>query len=330
MKAKLATFIQQQWTCLGIWHVLLIPLSWLFGTLSLLRRQAYRFGLLSSFRMPVPVMVVGNISVGGTGKTPLVIWLAQHLKAAGFHPLIISRGYAGNVSAAIKEVGPQSDPLMVGDEPLLMSRRTGVPVWVGRHRARVAQAGLAKYPDCNVIISDDGLQHYALQRDIEIAVVDATQWFGNGQLLPAGPLREPVSRLAKVNALVINGGRADEDGFSMHLVSSDLYSLEMPSNTCPINAFANNAVHAVAGIGNPQRFFAQLKSKGLEVIEHPFPDHYDFQPADLAFGDNLPVVMTEKDAVKCAAFAQPGWWVLPVNAELAPGFLPHVLSKLGV
>ena len=330
MKAKLASFIQRQWTGFGFWNLLLLPLSWVFGCLSLIRLLAYRYHLLTSFRLPVPVMVVGNISVGGTGKTPLVIWVVQQLQAAGFHPVVVSRGYAATGVAEIQQVTPTSDPGMVGDEPLLMAQRTHVPVWVGRQRARVAQAALAHSPQCNIIISDDGLQHYALQRDIEIAVVDATRMFGNRQLLPAGPLREPVSRLSAVDAVVLNGASADGGGFYMQLISDQLYKLKSPASVCGVQVFAGQAVHAVAGIGNPQRFFNQLRNAGLQVIEHAFPDHHAFAASDLAFGDDAPVIMTEKDAVKCAAFAQSHWWVMPVTAELSPAFLPHVLSKLGV
>jgi tetraacyldisaccharide 4'-kinase len=330
MKAKLASFIQRQWTGFCFWHLLLFPLSWVFACLSLMRRLAYRYHLFPSFRLPVPVMVVGNISVGGTGKTPLVIWLAQELQAAGFHPVVVSRGYAAAGVTEIQQVTPNSDAGMVGDEPLLMAQRTHVPVWVGHQRARVAQAALAHYPQCNIIISDDGLQHYALQRDIEIAVVDAARMFGNRQLLPAGPLREPVSRLSAVDAVVMNGASADGDGFYMQLISDQLYKLKSPASVCGLQVFAGQAVHAVAGIGNPQRFFNQLRNAGLQVIEHAFPDHHAFVASDLAFGDDAPVIMTEKDAVKCAVFAQPNWWVMPVTAELSPAFLPHVLSKLGV
>jgi tetraacyldisaccharide 4'-kinase len=331
MMARLATFIQQQWTRIGMWHLLLIPVSWLFACLSSIRRLAYQYRLLPSFRLPVPVIVVGNISVGGTGKTPLVIWLAQQLQAAGFHPLIVSRGYAAYADVmAIRQVQVDSDPAVVGDEPLLMARRTGVPVWIGRHRAKVAQAALARFPQCNVIISDDGLQHYALQRDIEIAVVDAVRLFGNRRLLPAGPLREPVARLSEVDAVVMNGASSDADGFCMQLINDQLYNLKSSASTSALQEFGGQAVHAVAGIGNPQRFFKQLKNAGLQVIEHPFPDHHVFEASRLAFGDDAPIIMTEKDAVKCAAFAQPNWWVQPVSAELSPAFLPHILSKLGV
>jgi len=331
MKATLATFIQQQWTRVGMWHLLLIPLSWLFACLSRIRRLAYQYSLLPSFRLSVPVIVVGNISVGGTGKTPLVIWLVKQLQAAGFHPLIVSRGYAAYADVVdVRPVQTDSDPAIVGDEPLLMAQRTQVPVWIGRDRAKVAQAALASSPECNVIVSDDGLQHYALQRDLEIAVVDAARLFGNRRLLPAGPLREPVARLSEVDAVVMNGAHGDEDGFYMKLVSHQIYNLKSPASTSSLQVFAGQTVHAVAGIGNPQRFFNQLQSAGLQVIAHPFPDHHAFDPSQLAFGEDVPVIMTEKDAVKCAAFAQPNWWVMPVDAELSPAFLPHVLSKLGV
>ena len=209
-------WLQKQWGRLSLWHLLLVPLSWLFWLLTFLRRLGYRTGLLKTYRLPVPVIVVGNISIGGTGKTPLVTWLAQNLSQHGYHPGIISRGYGGNTSE-VSAVGLDSNPEAVGDEPVLLARRAKCPVWIGRDRVKAAQSLLRTHPEVNVIISDDGLQHYRLQRDFEIAVVDSSRGFGNGRLLPAGPLRETPFRLETVDAVVMNGGPAEGRALAMRL-----------------------------------------------------------------------------------------------------------------
>jgi tetraacyldisaccharide 4'-kinase len=299
-------------------HLVLYPASLLFGAVVAARRALYALGLLRSERVPVPVIVVGNVSVGGTGKTPLVLWLAQLLRQHGWSPGIVTRGYGG--STAIQEVGPGADPAQAGDEPVLLAQRSGCPVWAGRRRAQAARALLGTHPACNVLISDDGLQHYALARDLEIAVVDGERRFGNGLLLPAGPLRESVRRLESVHAVVINGGpvvaklRARQYG--MQLSGARLVNLRDPSRAVGPEAFAGTIVDAVAGIGNPSRFFAHLRALGLSVRPQPFPDHFAFSADDLAFARDGPVVMTEKDAVKCRAFAQPNHWYLPVEAQV--------------
>ncbi|PKO26087.1 MAG: tetraacyldisaccharide 4'-kinase [Betaproteobacteria bacterium HGW-Betaproteobacteria-8] len=331
MRSRLANWLEQQWVRIGCWHILLIPMSWLFWLLSTCRRKAYEFGVLKSYRSAVPLIVVGNISVGGTGKTPLVIWLVERLKQAGFSPGIISRGYGSKFDTP-RTVGEGSRPGEFGDEPVLLARRAHCPVWVGVDRVAVQQALLRAQPQCNVIVSDDGLQHYRMQRDIELAVVDAERGFGNGQLMPAGPLREPLSRLSTVDAVVYNDAGKNEhgkpEGFSMSLQGCMVRNLLEQGKTMQIADLQGRAVHAIAGIGNPQRFFQQLRSMGLSVEAHPFTDHHDFRPEDLAFAGESMVLMTEKDAVKCAGFARPNWWYLPVDAEVDPVLADYIIRRL--
>jgi tetraacyldisaccharide 4'-kinase len=293
------------------------------------RRTLYRAHLLPVARIDVPVVIVGNINVGGSGKTPLVLWIVQHLAAAGWRPGIVSRGYGGgNASrgAPPVEVSARSEPGEVGDEPMLLAHRAHCPVWVGADRVAACLALRIAHPECDVLVLDDGLQHYALARDVEIAVVDA-RGFGNGWLFPAGPLREPVARLSEVDAVVRNDAPG-VDGFSMRLEGSEFVNLSDPTRAGAAAALGSMRVHAVAGIGDPPRFFAHLQALGLEVVPHAFPDHHAYLASDLAFGERLPVVMTEKDAVKCAAFAAPHFWMLPVRAALDPGFGPVLEAKL--
>ena len=282
--------------------------------------------LVRSHRAGVPVIVVGNLSVGGSGKTPLVMWIAEHLHARGFRPAIVSRGYGGSVEAP-REATIASDPAEVGDEPMLLARRSGCPVWVGPDRVAVIAALRAQHPDCNVVILDDGLQHYRLARDIEIAVVDARGW-GNGMLLPAGPLREPPSRLRSVHAVVAHDiDKAElqryagtKPIFAMTLQGEEVHRATNALERRSLRRFAGQRVHAVAGIGDPPRFFRYLEQFGVQPVAHPFPDHHPFAAQDLELGDEDPVVMTEKDAVKCKRFAKPHHWVLPVSAAPEPAF----------
>jgi tetraacyldisaccharide 4'-kinase len=326
--------LEKQWARHGFLACLLWPLSVLFGLIVILRRLAYRMDLLPSHRLPVPVIVVGNISVGGTGKTPLVLWLAAHLREQGYHPGIISRGYGGSVRQP-QEVLATSDPLLVGDEPVLLAHRSQCPVWVGRNRIAAAHALLAAYPECDLVISDDGLQHYALQRNMEIAVVDGVRQFGNGWLLPAGPLRESQSRLRQVDAVVING--AGNEGaeqfsvpryFSMRLRGDVFRNLADASSMTSAQVFMGQRLHAVAGIGNPQRFFEQLRGMGLRTETQAFPDHHPYRPEDLQITGVDAILMTEKDAVKCAAFSQPHWWYLEITAEVTMALLDRILEKI--
>lgn len=294
----------------------LLPLSLTYGAVAGSRRYLYAKQLLKSIQVPLPVIVVGNLSVGGTGKTPLVCWLVSRLTALGFKPGVVTRGYGGS-SGNARLIHSSDDPNLVGDEPVLLARRTGAPVAIGLDRPAAAQwlvnAG------CDVVVSDDGLQHYALARDCEIIVIDGDRRFGNGRLLPAGPLREPPARLAAADAIVMNGGRAPLDGaFSMRLEANSAVSL-IGGGAKSLDEFAGHSVHAVAGIGNPQRFFNMLRAHGIEVIGHPLPDHARLQAADISFADRLPVLMTEKDAVKCGQIAGPHHWCVPVTASFEGG-----------
>ncbi len=305
---------------------LLRPLSWLFRFGAWIRRGCYRLGILQIHRLRVPTIVVGNITVGGTGKTPLVIWLVEHLLRRGLAPGVVSRGYGGKSGEWPQAVFPDSDPKEVGDEPVVVARRTGCPVFVGPERAESA-AYLLTETDCDILVSDDGLQHYALGRDIEIAVIDGERRFGNGYCLPAGPLREPVARLASVDIVVCNG-EAQPGEEHMGLVPGDLINLVDERLKRAIEDFIGGPVHAVAGIGNPGRFFATLRQRGLEIIEHPFADHHTYVADDLNFKDELPVLMTEKDAVKCTKFARVSYWFLKTEAELGPGFAERLDALL--
>lgn len=324
-------FLARHWYLRGGVSRALAPLSWLFGAIVFVRRLAYRSGALGRARIGVPLIVVGNLVAGGSGKTPLVLWLVEFLKASGYRPGIVSRGHGGSVSAARGapiEVGAGADPAQVGDEPLLLARRSGCPVWIAADRVAACRALCVEHPECNLIVLDDGLQHYRLARDIEIAVVDE-RGFGNGRLFPAGPLREPVSRLDEVDAVVCHGA-AGVAGHAMRLEGARFVRLDGTGPSVDAVALGARRVHAVAGIGDPPRFFRHLARLGLETIPHPFPDHHAYVREDLAFDDELPVVMTEKDAVKCALIVagEPRFWMLPVRAELDPGFGPLLVEKL--
>jgi len=299
-----------------------------------MRRRAYRAGWLRVERLAVPVVVVGNIAVGGSGKTPVVLWLVELLRGAGFHPGIVSRGYGGQV-AGTALVPPEGDPALYGDEPVLLARLSDCPVAVGADRPAAGRQLLAAHPGCDVIVSDDGLQHYRLARDLEVVVVDEAV-LGNCLPLPAGPLREGLGRLSEADLVIAHGplgpalARAADavPVVPMALVGEDLVSLAEPARrACPAD-FADHPVHAVAGIGRPERFFRQLEDMGLAVIPHPFPDHHPFAPADLAFAPGEAKILTAKDGVKCAAFATPDMWVLPVRARIGFAAERLILEKL--
>ena len=323
--------LEKYWYSITPFHLLLWPVSLLFRLLVAIRRTLYRSGILRSIKLPVPVIVVGNISVGGTGKTPFTLWLAQQLLDEGWHPAIISRGYSKarqNQANVPRAVGMNDSPDAVGDEPLLMVQRNLCPVWIGRDRPAVAQALLQAHPECDVILSDDGLQHYRLQRDVEIVLVDGKRRFGNGLLLPAGPLREPVSRLATMDIVVNNGGETKNGEYAMQLDGSLFYNLLNPNTTLPAAAFAAQRVHAIAGIGHPGRFFAHLEQLGLRAQTHAFPDHHRYTSADIAFSDADAILMTEKDAVKCAAFAAAQCWVLRVDSRIDLALAQIIIEKI--
>jgi len=303
-----------------------VPLSWLFAAAIACRRFLYRRGLLRSHSVAVPVIVVGNITVGGTGKTPLTIWLANALREKGMSPGIISRGYRGKVGATPLAATAQSDPAVVGDEAILLATQSGCSVVV--HPERVAAAQKAIELGADIIIADDGLQHYRLARDFEIAVIDGARGFGNGRLLPAGPLREWPNRLQSVDKVVVHRHatnhhevlRRATDRRPVHfdLQPRAIRKLD-GSEVGQIQDLAGQSVHAVAGIGNPDRFFELLERAGIRVKRHPLPDHADISPQDVTFDDDLPVVMTAKDAVKCQ-FPEAGrCWCVDVEVDFEGG-----------
>jgi tetraacyldisaccharide 4'-kinase len=293
-----------------------------------LRRVAYRLGLLPSAAVRVPVIVVGSIVVGGTGKTPLTRALAAALTQAGWSPGVVSRGYGGS-NVAPRAVAPEDDPAIVGDEALLLAG--DAPVWIGRDRVAAARGLLEAHPECDVVLADDGLQHYALRRDFEIAVIDAARGFGNAQMLPAGPLREPRRRLARVDALVRllganppSAARGDGRETTMSYEVLPWRSVARRDARANPAAWRSGIVHAVAGIGDPARFFDLLRVLGFDPLCHAFPDHHRYTHADLVFPDAAAVLMTEKDAVKCTAFADSRWWYLPIRASIDPGLVARV------
>jgi tetraacyldisaccharide 4'-kinase len=298
-----------------------------FGIVVFVRRWAYRLRILASHRAGLPVIVVGNLVAGGSGKTPLVLWIAEFLTRHKWTPAIVSRGYGARLEAP-REATILSDPAQVGDEPVVLARRSGCPVGVGPDRASVVEMLRRNHPDVDVLVLDDGLQHYKLRRDLEIVVVDA-RVFGNGWLFPAGPLREPPSRLRSVDAVVAHGTTAVK-GYAMALKGTLMQRFTDSSDRRAPESFKDARVHAVAGIGDPERFFALLERAGMQVERHAFPDHHPFVPRDLEFGDGLPVVMTEKDAVKLRGAAGSNWWVLPVHTEMEPAFGEWLLAKLPV
>ncbi len=314
--------LERSWYQRFGWSWLLLPLSALFYLLSSVRRLAFRTRLARTSRLPVPVIVVGNITVGGTGKTPLTMWLCQRLRQQGWRPGIISRGY-GVKLAAPKLVQPGGSADEYGDEPLLLAQRSGCPVVIYPNRAQ-AGAYLLAHTDCDLIICDDGLQHYALARDLEISVLDASRGVGNGLLLPAGPLREGRWRLSQAAWVLANGGPVAQTQRFFTLKPAQAEALTAPDIKLP----AGSRVTLVSGIGNPERFAQTVRACGYQVAAcHWFADHHPFQPADFASLAG-PILMTEKDAVKCRAFARPDWYVLPVNAEFLPDIEQQLLQQI--
>lgn len=321
--ASLGTRLEKLWYS-GESPWWLAPLSFVYGAAMAFRGFLYRMGLRDRVRLPVPVVVVGNLTVGGTGKTPLTAWLATKLAACGFRVAIVSRGYGGK-ARGVTRVTLHSRASEVGDEPLLLARRAQATVFVSKDRAAAAKQAVADGAD--LILADDGLQHLRLMRDCEIVVIDGQRGFGNGCLLPRGPLREHPRRLRRVNAVVVNGS-ITAPGFALpKFVTGTAFQMRMsPGDARPVTggaslraiaSFRDTGVHAVAAIGNPQRFFDMLRESGLRLYEHVLPDHHPFKPGDLNFGDELPVIMTEKDAVKCAHFADARCWYVPVTAQFS-------------
>ena len=306
------------------WANALLPLSWLFRGLVRLRRW-----WLEKRRevWPVPVVVVGNITVGGTGKTPLVIWLSCYLQQQGWRVGIVSRGYGAQQKQFPHLIQHDDSVQEVGDEPKLISQETGCPVVIDPRRCRAVKH-LLRHADCNIVLSDDGLQHYAMSRVLEIVTVDGKRRFGNGHCLPAGPLREPVRRIHEADLVIGNGDVVNTQGYVMHMQSQVLRRVDGSRETMTLKELAGQAVNAVAGIGYPQRFFTELKNLGCQINEHAFRDHHHFSVDDFKFDHGELLVMTAKDAVKCQSFAQPHWWYLPVEAKPNEVFLQALEQKL--
>jgi tetraacyldisaccharide 4'-kinase len=337
----MSEWLQGEWQKLGGGALILLPFAILFRAVVAIRRLLYRARILSRWRARVPVIVVGNITVGGTGKTPLVLAIVEMLQARGRNPGVIARGYGrvprreGDPLGVVRVYPDVATPEHFGDEPVLIARRARVPVFIGADRPAAARALLDAHPEVDVLVSDDGLQHYALARDVEIAVVDGDSRFGNGLPLPAGPLREPVSRLREVDAIVVNGECDDAmpslNRFPMRLAAVRFIALA-GNREASVEEFVlaarGRSVVAVAGIGNPGRFFDQLAQLGIAARRMAFPDHHAFQPAELRLPDAEVIVMTEKDAVKCAAFADRRMWFLRVAAQLPPEFAEFLLARL--
>lgn len=308
--------IERIWSGSSLVYLLLLPLSWLYGLVSGLIRLSYRCGLRKSWRAPVPVVIVGNLTAGGNGKTPMVIWLVEQLQQRGYRVGVVSRGYGGKSAVYPLVLDAQTTTRQAGDEPVLIYQRTGAPVAISPKRAEAVQA-LLNQGQLDLIITDDGLQHYALQRDFELVVIDGVRRFGNGWWLPAGPMRERVSRLRTVDACVANGGVAQPGEIAMKLQAQDAVNIASGERRPAIEL---PHVVAMAGIGHPPRFFATLEKLGVEVErEVAFADHQEYNYGQLAAlaSQGQTLLMTEKDAVKCRAFAQPDWWYLPVEAVLA-------------
>jgi tetraacyldisaccharide 4'-kinase len=307
---------------------LLRPLEWLYRRVVQGKRLAFLAGEGDIYRAPVPVLVVGNVTVGGTGKTPMILWLIEHCRARGLRVGVVSRGYGATPPQLPWRVRADDPASHAGDEPLLIVQRSGVPLVIDPQRARAVQALLEQEP-LDLILSDDGLQHYRLARDIELVLIDAARGLGNRRCLPAGPLREPAERLSEVDAVLRNGAAEDdEEGYALQLRPTALVNL-LSGERVGLEHFApGQQVHAVAGIGNPQRFFNTLEALNWRPIAHPFADHASYSPEALQFSPPLPLLMTEKDAVKCRAFAAADWWYLAVDAAPSPAFVAWFDERL--
>jgi len=302
MKGKFSDFVSRSWYEGAIWLYFLFPFALLYKFVIVIRLLLFRLGAFQVYRSNLPVVIVGNITIGGTGKSPLVAHLAQSLTDMGYKPGIVSRGYGTSIpNDEVREVVANSVSHEVGDEPLMLRQQTSCPIFVSPSRKLAVKA--LENKGCDIVVADDGMQHYALGRDVEVCVVDGEREWGNGCLLPMGPLREPVARLSSIDFLVINGKNSLKQAacgrtFKMTLNGEQLSSIN-GENTRQLATLKNEKVHAMAAIGNPERFFKALEAQGLEVVRHVFSDHHSYSESDLDFGKALPIIMTEKDAVKC-------------------------------
>lgn len=323
MKKGFARWFQDAWYKEMYISSIFMPISMLYADFIRFRSFLYRIGVLGKTKLPATVIIIGNITVGGTGKTPLILWLARFLREEGYKPGIVSRGYGGNAEIWPQWVDNQSTVEQIGDEAVLIAKRSDCPISVGPERAKAAQLLLDK-TDCNIIISDDGLQHYALERDIEVAVIDGERRFGNGYMLPCGPLREPVERLQTVDLLIINGIAEEDNEFSMEIKGDIAVNLVTKEEKL-LTDFALSPCHALAGIGNPKRFFDLLERQKISIDCHAFQDHHQFIAEDITFDDDKPVLMTEKDMIKCPAFATEKHWYVPIKVFPQEEFIDKLL-----
>lgn len=306
----------------------LAPLAKFYTKQALKRREDYLSGKKTAYKAPVPVIVVGNITVGGTGKTPMILWLIDYLRARGLAVGVVSRGYGAKPPAFPWRVTAEQTAKETGDEPLLIVKRSQVPLVIAPNRADAIKHLLAT-EKIDIILCDDGLQHYQLARDIELVMIDAARGLGNGYCLPLGPLREPATRLQTVDAIIYNGAQQDrDDGYAMQLQPTQLVNVATGEQQTLDYFQQGQQLHAVAAIGNPQRFFNTLQGLGWQVIAHPFKDHAVFDQASLTFAEPYPVIMTEKDAVKCQGFAQPNWWYLKVTTQPSTTFVTWFAQKI--
>ncbi len=329
---RIARFLTEKvWPQRGVWAWCLFPLSLLYVAVISIRRALYYSGILPIQSWSTPVIVVGNINVGGSGKTPLVIHIVEQLHQQGWQPGVVTRGYGAGAKQWPQFVDARSDARYSGDEPVMIAKRTGCPVMVDPDRANAVTTLLAM-GGVDIVISDDGLQHYRMGRDVEVVVIDGQRRGGNGWCLPAGPLREPWGNRKDADLIVCNGGQPEPGEFAMRLLPRAAINLADRNQSRPLAEFSGLTVHAVAGIGAPQRFFDMLADNGLTVTPHAFPDHHRFDPRDFMVFKEQPVLMTAKDAIKCQRFATDSMWMVPVEIEIDPEFmvqLTKLLQRLG-
>ena len=332
---SLHEILNRQYYKKSSWIFILLPLSFIYYLIIFFRCWAYKVGIFKSIKMDVPVVIVGNITIGGTGKSPLVIWLLEKLLKIGMKPGLICRGYNSNANYP-QEVFTDSEVSDVGDEALMVKFRfeknnINIPIFVGKKKVQVGRALLESYPDINILISDDGLQHYKLKRDFEIAVVDEVRKFGNEFLIPMGPLREPVNRLTRVDAVIVNSRtlKKSEYGYGMTYFGETLVNCLRSNHISELDVLEKEIV-AITGIGNPERFFEQLAASGIKFKEVIFNDHHFFTESDFKDYDDMDIIMTEKDAVKCKSFAKENFWYLPVYADVEEKLFERMIKKLRI
>jgi len=325
--AKLAVWFRQQWKKKAVIYYSLRPISWLFKIIIKIRCYLYRLRWFRSYQAIVPVIVVGNLTVGGTGKTPLVIALANYLIAHGQRPGIVSRGYGSQIKYYPHQVQTQDSSVQVGDEPCLLFKQLNCPIVIDPNRAR-ATAWLLSQHDCDIIISDDGLQHRALMRDIEIVVIDGVEKFGNQALLPAGPMREPIANLSNADLIVVKNGQGRVQGYKMVLQPTELYQIHDHQIKKPLTDLKDRTVHLVTGIGEPNQLITSIAPFCKELIPHVFADHHLFNIKDFTDLTDAFIVMTEKDAIKCQALPLSNIWVIKANIQLPKSFFTSLMHLL--